>query len=132
MIEYDNNVTVYDEDEGPLNYNVGALRTSIVVPGRIVVYGFTVTNTSAGAEFLCVFDANAVPASGAIPLFSKGLPAHDAVGFDWTPRGRQFQNGLVLAASASDSSLDVRVEANYLFDVQFVVYPQQNAPGTGE
>ncbi len=37
-------MTVYDDDEGPLNFNVGALRASIIVPGRIVVYGFTVYN----------------------------------------------------------------------------------------
>ena len=124
-------MTVYDDDEGPLNFNVGALRQSVVVPGRIVVYGFTVTNTSAAAVFLCVFDSSAVPSNGAVPLFSKSVPAHDAVGFDWTPKGRQQQTGLVLAISSTDSSLTLG-EAVGLFDIQFDVYPQQNAPGTGE
>lgn len=124
-------MTVYDDDEGPLNFNVGALRASVVVPGRIDVYGFTVTNTSAAAVFLCVIDASALPANGAVPLFSKSVPAHDAVGFDWTPRGRQFQTGLVLAVSSTDSTLTIG-EAIALFDVQFAVYPQQHAPGTGE
>ena len=124
-------MSVYDDDEGPLNYNEGALRNHIVVPGRIVVYGFTVYSTSAAAEFLCVFDANALPANGSVPLWSWALAAHDGAGFDWTPRGRQFQTGLVLAGSSTDATLTA-TEAVYFFDVQFDVYPQQNAPGTGE
>lgn len=124
-------MTVYDEDEGPLNFSTGVLENAIVVPGRIVVYGFTVTNTNAATQFVCVFDANVVPTTGAVPLFSKSLPAHDAVGFDWTPRGRQFQTGLVLANSSTDATL-TPAEADCFFDVQFDVYPQQNAPGTGE
>lgn len=124
-------MTVYDDDEGPLNFNVGALRNAIVVPGRVVVYGFTAYNTSAAAVFLSVIDASAVPANGAVPLFSWPLAAHNGAGFDWTPRGRQFQTGLVLAVSSTDATLTLG-EAVGLFDVQFDVYPQQNAPGTGE
>ena len=124
-------MTVYDDDEGPLNFNVGALRASVVVPGRLVVYGFTVYNSNAAAQFLAVFDASAVPATGAVPLFFAALPAHSPIGFDWTPRGRQFQTGLVLANSSTDTSLTIGA-ADCLFDVQFDVYPQQNAPGTGE
>lgn len=122
---------VYDDDEGPLNFNVGALRSSIVVPGKIVVYGFTVYNTKAAAQFLNVFDASTLPADTAVPLFSKALAANDAVGFDWTPRGRQFQTGLVLCNSSTDATKTLG-SADCFFDVQFDVYPQQNAPGTGE
>lgn len=124
-------MTVYDEDEGPLNFNVGALRASVVVPGRLVVYGFTVYSTNAAAQFLCVFDASAVPATGAVPLFAWPLAAHNGAGFDWTPKGRQFQTGLVLVNSSTDTSLTAG-SADCYFDVQFAVYPQQNAPGTGE
>lgn len=123
-------MTVYDEDEGPLNYNEGALRAHIVVPGRIVVYGFTVYSTNAAAQFVCVFDASVAPTTGAVPLWSWPLAAHNGVGFDWTPRGRQFQTGLVLANSSTDATL-TPAEADCFFDVQFDVYPQQNAPGTG-
>ena len=123
-------MTVCDEDEGPLNFNQGVLVASIVVPGRIVVYGFTVTNTNAAAQFVNVFDANALPANAAVPLFSKSVPAHDAVGFGFTPRGRQFQTGLVLCNSSTDATKTIGA-ADCFFDVQFDVYPQQNAPGTG-
>jgi hypothetical protein len=125
-------MTVYDDDEGPLNYNEGALRNAIVVPGRIVVYGFTVYSTLADAtQYLNVFDANTIPADNAVPLWSWPLLAHNGAGFDWTPRGRQFQTGLVLCNSSTDDKKTIG-SANCFFDVQFDVYPQQNAPGTGE
>jgi hypothetical protein len=124
-------VTVYDPDEGPLNFNAGALRNAIVVPGRIVVYGFTVYNTKASSQFLNVFDANAIPADASVPLFSFALAANAGVGFGFTPRGRQFQTGLVLCNSSTDATKTIG-SVDCFFDVQFDVYPQQNAPGTGE
>jgi hypothetical protein len=124
-------VTVYDDDEGPLNFNVGALRSSIIVPGRLVVYGFTVYNTKGSAQFLNVFDASTLPGDTAVPLFSWPLAANAGVGFGFTPRGRQFQTGLVLCNSSTDATKTLG-SADCFFDVQFDVYPQQNAPGTGE
>lgn len=124
-------MTVYDDDEGPLNFNVGALRASIIVPGRIVVYGFTVYNTKSSAQYLNVFDANTLPADTAVPLFSWPLAANNGVGFGFTPRGRQFQTGLVLCCSSTDAAKTIG-SADCFFDAQFDVYPQQNAPGTGQ
>jgi hypothetical protein len=124
-------VTVYDDDEGPLNYSTGALAASILVPGKIVVYGFTVYSTKGSAQYLNVFDANTVPADAAVPLFSFALAANSGVGFGFTPRGRQFQTGLVLCNSSTDTAKTLG-SVDCFFDVQFAVYPQQNAPGTGE
>ena len=124
-------MTVYEPDEGPLNFNVEVLRNAIVVPGRIVVYGFTVYNTKSSAQYLNVFDANTVPADNAVPLFSFALAANNGVGFGFTPRGRQFQTGLVLCNSSTDT-LKTIGSADCFFDVQFDIYPQQNAPGTGQ
>ena len=124
-------MTVYDDDEGPLNFATAKLAASVVVPGKIVVYGFTVYSTNAAAQFLCVFDANALPADAAVPLFAWPLAAHNGAGFDWTPRGRQFQTGLVICNSSTDTAKTIG-SADCYFDVQFDVYPQQNAPGTGE
>jgi hypothetical protein len=123
-------VTVSDDFPGPLNFNVGGLRTNIVVPGRIVVYGFTVYNTKASAQFLNVFDANTLPADAAVPLFSFALPANSGVGFGFQPNGRQFQGGLVLCNSSTDATKTIG-SADCFFDVQFDVYDEQNAPGTG-
>ena len=123
-------MTVSDRHPGPLNFNVGKLQSSIVVPGRIVVYGFTVYNTKASAQYLNVFDANTLPADGAVPLFSFQLAANSGVGFGWQPNGRQFQTGLVLCNSSTDATKTIG-SADCFFDVQFDVYAEQNAPGTG-
>jgi len=123
-------VSVYEEDEGPLNFNQGALRNAIVVPGRIVVYGFTVYNTKASAQFVNVFDASALPADTAVPLFSLPVAANNVVALAFTPRGRQFQTGLVLCNSSTDATKTIG-SVDCFFDAQFSAYPQQNAPGTG-
>lgn len=124
-------MTVYKQDEGPLNFNATALRSSIVVPGKIVVYGFTVYNTKASAQYVNVFDASTLPADTAVPLFSWPVAANNGVGFAFSPRGRQFQTGLVLCNSSTDATKTIG-SVDCFFDVQFDVYPQQNAPGTGE
>ena len=123
-------MTVSDEHPGPLNYNVESLQNAVVVPGRIVVYGFTVYNSKASAQYLNVFDANAVPADAQVPLFSFQLAAHSGVGFGFQPNGRQFQTGLVLCNSSTDATKTIG-SADCFFDVQFDVYDEQNAPGTG-
>ena len=123
-------MTVNEDQGGPLNYNEGALRNAIVLPGRVVVYGFTVYNTKASAQYLNVFDANTIPAEGAVPLFSWPLAAHTGVGFGYQPNGRQFQTGLVLCNSSTDATKTIG-SADCQFDVQFDVYAEQNAPGTG-
>jgi hypothetical protein len=124
-------VTVYEPDEGPLNFSTQALKNAVVIPGRIVVYGFTVYSTKGSAQYLNVFDANTIPADTAVPLFSWPLAANNGVGFGFTPRGRQFQTGLVLCNSSTDSTKTIG-SVDTFFDVQFDVYPQQNAPGTGQ
>ena len=123
-------MTVSDEYPGPLNYNEGALRNAIVVPGRLVVYGFTVYNTKASAQYLNVFDGSTLPGNGAVPLFSWPLAANNGVGLGWQPNGRQFQGGLVLCNSSTDATKTIG-SADCFFDVQFDVYAEQNAPGTG-
>ena len=123
-------MTVSDDLPGPLNFNTGVKTNSVVVPGRIVAYGFTAYNTKASSQFINVFDANAQPGNGAVPLFSWALSANSGVGFGWQPNGRQFQTGLVLCNSSTDATVTIG-SADCFFDVQFDVYEEQNAPGTG-
>jgi hypothetical protein len=123
-------VAVTDDLPGPLNFNVGALRNSIVLPGRVVVYGFTAYNTKASSQFFNVFDANAVPADAAVPLFSWAIAANSGVGFGFQPNGRQFQSGFVICNSSTDATKTIG-SVDCFFDVQFDVYLEQNAPGTG-
>ncbi len=123
-------MAVSDDLPGPLNFSRSALQSSIVVPGRIVVYGFTAYNTKASSQFINVFDANTLPADTAVPLFSWALAANSGVGFGWQPNGRQFQTGLVLCNSSTDATKTIGA-VDCFFDVQFDVYEEQNAPGTG-
>lgn len=103
----------------PLNYSSARLQASAVVKtGPGILYGLTVTNTSVAAQYLLVFDANTVPADGAIPLFAKSIPANDAVGFSWLP-GRTFLVGIVVCNSSTNTSKTVG-SANCFFDCQFV------------
>ena len=112
-------MAVSDDLPGPLNFNVGAKVNSIVVPGRIVAYGFTAYNTKASSQFINVFDANAQPGNGAVPLFSWSLAANTGVGFGWQPNGRQFQTGLVLCNSSTDATVTIG-SADCFFDAQYV------------
>jgi hypothetical protein len=123
-------MAVSDDLPGPLNFNVGVLRSSIIVPGRIVVYGFTAYNTKASSQFFNFFDANTLPADTAVPLFSWAIAANSGVGFGFQPNGRQFQTGLVICNSSTDATKTIG-SADCFFDVQFDVYEEQNAPGTG-
>ncbi len=123
-------MTVSDDLPGPLNFSTNRLANSIIVPGKVVVYGWTAYNTKASAQFINVFDANALPADTAVPLFSWNLAANSGVGFGFQPNGRQFQTGLVLCNSSTDATKTIG-SVDCFFDVQFDVYDEQNAPGTG-
>jgi hypothetical protein len=109
---------VYQPDYVPTNFNRGVLRSSIVLPGHIVVYGFTVTSTNAAAQFGLVFDQATLPADGAVPLIGKALAASDAVGFSWSPQGREFTQGLVLCNSSTLATKTLG-SADCFFDVQY-------------
>ena len=103
----------------PLNHSCIALVASMVVKtGPGIVYGFTVTNTKAAAQYVLGFDAAALPADGAVPLFAKSMPANDAVGFNWLP-GRTFGTGLVLCNSSTQGTKTIG-SADCLFDCQFI------------
>lgn len=123
-------MTVHDEHPGPLNFNTGKLANAIVVPGRIVVYGVMIYSSKASAQWIQFFDANAVPGDGATPLFAWNLAANAGVGIGWQPNGRQFQTGLVVCNSSTETTKTL-ASADTFFDCQFDVYAEQNAPGTG-
>ena len=111
---------IYQPDYVPTNFNRGVLLASIVLPGHLVVYGFTVYNTKASAQFLVAFDQATLPADGAVPFFAWALAANNGVGFNWAPQGREFVSGLVLSNSSTDATKTIG-SADCLFDVQYDV-----------
>ena len=99
------------------SYNA-ALATNLVLVGAVRVYGFTVYNTKATAQFLNVFDASSLPADGAVPIFSWPLSANSGVGIYFGQPGRVFHRGVALCNSSTDSTKTIG-SADCLFDVQF-------------
>lgn len=107
-------------EELPRNALTPALVSSFVAfTGQGRLCGFTATNTKGSAQFVQLFNASTVPATGAVPLLSKSMAASDAVGFDFSFFGRWFSIGLVLANSSTQSTLTPG-SADCLFDVQYV------------
>ena len=109
---------VYQTDAVPCNFNRGVLLASIVIPGHLVVYGFTVYNTKASAQFGNVFDSATLPADTAVPLFSFPLAANNLGAFSWGTNGREFMQGLTLCNSSTDAT-KTSGAADCFFDVQY-------------
>ena len=104
----------------PTNYYRPALAASIVLPGHLLVYGFTVYNSNAAAQFVLMFDANALPADTAVPIFPLNAATKTLAGVSWTPQGREFLEGLVLCNSSTDTTKTIGA-ADCFFDVQYDV-----------
>ena len=103
----------------PLNNTNPALAASRVIKtGPGILYGITVTNTKASAQYFQVFDATALPADGAVPLISKSMVASDATGFNWIP-GRTFLSGIVVCNSSTIATKTIG-SADCIFDAQFI------------
>lgn len=103
----------------PPNYSSKQLEASAVVKtGSGILYGFTVSNTKASAQFVQVFDARSLPADGAVPIISQTVAAGSVVGFNWIP-GRTFFAGIVLCNSSTQGSKTLG-SADCLFDAQYL------------
>lgn len=104
----------------PTNFYRPSLTASIVVPGHIVVYGFTVYNSNAAAQYVLMFDANELPANGQVPIFAQNAATKQLSGVSWTPQGREFLEGFVLCNSSTDTTKTIGA-ADCFFDVQYDV-----------
>ena len=109
---------VYDSDCLPLNFNRGTLLASIVLPGHVKVYGFTVTSTNAGSQFVLVFDSATLPADGAVPLFGVPVSASNFASAFFGIPGRSFEQGLTLCNSSTLATKTIG-SADCFFDVQY-------------
>lgn len=104
----------------PANASSPALANNIVAAtGVCRLYGFTATSTNVAAQFILVFDALKVPASGAVPLFAVNVAAASPGGVYFGSVGRSFDHGIVICNSTAQGSLTIGA-ADTLFDVQYV------------
>ena len=91
----------------------------VVKAGWTILYGCTMTNANVATRFLQAFDAQSLPANGAIPVFSIHVPSATEGGVSYAPTGRAFKSGCILAISTTQNSLTFGA-ADALFDAQYV------------
>jgi len=106
-------------DGYPENSTTQALVSSLVIAtGRTRLFGLLGFNNNAGAQFIQVFDAAALPADGAIPLFA--ISASGAANFSasWGSVGRWFARGVVVCNSSTLATKTIGA-ADCWFDAQF-------------
>jgi hypothetical protein len=94
----------------------GVANSLIVKPDAGLFFGFTVSSTA--AQFVQVYDANSVPADGAIPLISLAVAATNQIATIWVPP-RGFSNGIVLCNSSTQHTKTIGT-ATCIFDAQFL------------
>jgi hypothetical protein len=104
----------------PTNFYRPALTASIVVPGHLLVYGYTVYNSNAAAQYVLMFDAQALPADTAVPILAQNAASKQLAGVSWTPQGREFLEGFVLCNSSTDTAKTIGT-TDCFFDVQYDV-----------
>ena len=103
----------------PFNYSSPTAEASRVVKtGASYLYGFTVTNANAAARFIQVFDADKLPANGAIPQISVSCATASDKQMQWIPP-RRMDRGIVICASTTQNTLTL-AGADHIFDVQYV------------
>jgi hypothetical protein len=102
----------------PANKRSTVLASSIVVSGAHELYGFTVNNTKASAQYILVFDLAVLPSNGAVPDVSLTAAASTDKGVVWLP-ARRMNQGVVIANSSTADSLTIG-SADCFFDVQYL------------
>lgn len=95
------------------------LASSIVVKsGPARLWGFTVYNSNAAAQFILVFDANSLPADGATADIVFTVAASSHLPINYIP-GRAMLRGLVMCNSSTEPTKTIG-SADCFFDVQYV------------
>jgi hypothetical protein len=102
----------------PDNKRSNALAKSIVIAGAHELFGFTVNNTNAAAQYILVFDRAVLPSNGAVPDVSFTVSASLDKGVQWLP-ARKMLEGIVIANSSTADSLTIG-SADCFFDVQYL------------
>lgn len=112
----------YEQTRGyeylPSNLHSNGLAASVQIAGAHELYGFTVNNTSAAAQYILVFDLAVLPADGAVPDVSFTAPAASDKGVLWIPARKMLQ-GIVICNSSTAGSKTIGA-ADCFFDVQYL------------
>lgn len=110
----------------PQNAGVQAAAASkIIKPFGGKLYGVSVLNTNANGQFILLFDANAVPANGSVPVARFACAGFVAatgggnLGIYYGSTGRAFEQGIVICNSSTSATLTIGA-ADCFFDAQFI------------
>lgn len=95
-----------------------ALTSSIVIPGQVLLYGFTMSSTNVAAQYVQLFDAQEVPADTAVPIMFKKVATGDSANVYYGEPGRRFTGGIVICNSSTAGTKTLGA-ADSLFDVQY-------------
>ncbi len=85
-------------------------------PGTL--YGFSGYNSKTSTQFILVYDANALPAEGVVPVIVLAAAASSPFAFDLGVYGRVMKYGIVLSNSSTGPTKTIG-SADCWFDVQY-------------
>lgn len=104
----------------PRNKTTPALAASLIVKANQgKLFGFTVTNTKASAQFYQLFDSAVLPADATVPIMGFSVASGQAAGVYFGSVGRAFEQGIVLCNSSTQGSKTIG-SADSLFDAQYL------------
>ena len=104
----------------PLNVSSNAAESSHVIKaGAGRLFGFTVYNSAAAAQFIQLHDAQTLPADGAVPVFVVKVATVVDKGVFWGDWGRFFNRGIVICNSSTFATKTLGA-ADCFFDCQYL------------
>lgn len=101
----------------PDNASSNVLSASIVIGNARALYGFTVNNTNASAQFILLFDSTKAAATNDAPAASFVVDGSKALPIEYI-RPRKIRRGIVLMNSSTADKLTAGA-ADCWFDVQY-------------
>jgi|SRR5882724_1206446 len=108
------NSTLWPLSAGSVQFS----KSQVVKSGSGKLYGFQGYNSGA-AQFILVFDDNALPGNGAVPCFPIAVAATSNFSVFFGDTGRAFNLGIILANSSTADTLTIGA-ADCFFDAQYL------------
>lgn len=104
----------------PANRSSVALAASLIIkPSGGKLYGLSVYSNKGTSQFIQLFDANALPADGQIPVAVFTVLTIANLGIYFGSVGRSFEQGIVVCNSSTAATKTIGA-ADCWFDAQFI------------
>lgn len=109
-----------DAQGWPLNVSSNVAESSHVIKaGAGRLFGFSVYNSAAAAQFIQLHDAEKLPADGAVPVFVAKAATVANLAVFWGDWGRFFNRGIVVCNSSTFATKTLGA-ADCFFDAQYL------------